>query len=347
MQDKKELIKITQKRIIYLDVLKILATFAVITMHVASIHWYTESPSSFNWNVFNFYDSIVRWAVPIFVMISGALFLNNSKELDIKKLYKKNIFRIITAFIFWSMFYTIKTNNFFVKGKASIVPFFRSFIEGHYHLWFLYMIVGLYMMVPILRKVTADKKVTEYFLIISIIFSFIIPTICKMPTISKVLGYVNLNFEYITYFVLGYYLSENEISVKTRKIIYVFSLIGFLVTIFGSSIIANYKMEPFGLYGEISLNIFLETIGIFVFIKNRKYNIDYKKSEILNKLVKYSFGIYLIHVLVIDDIKKIGITPLTFNPIISIPIISILIFIISLIISAIINHIPILKKYIV
>ena len=345
MEKKKELIKTTPKRIVYLDILKILATFGVITMHVAAIHWYTESPSSFNWKVFNFYDSIVRWVVPIFVMISGALFLDNSKELNIKKLYKKNILRIITAFIFWSLIYAIKTNNFFVKGKESIVPFLRSFFEGHYHLWFLYMIVGLYMMVPILRKVTADKKVTEYFFIISIIFSFIIPTICKMPTISKVLGYVN--FKYITYFVLGYYLSKNEISVKTRKIIYVFSLMGFLVTIFGSSIIANYKKIPFGLYNEFYLNVFLETIGLFVFVKNIKFNINNKQSNILNKLVKYSFGIYLIHVLVIDDIKKIGITPLTFNPIISIPIISILTFIISLIISAIINHIPILKKYIV
>ena len=350
MENKNELIKTTQKRIIYLDVLKLLATFAVIILHVAAIHWNTESPDSFNWNVFNFYDSIVRWAVPIFVMISGALFLDNSKELDIKKLYKKNILRIITAFIFWSAFYAAIICIFGDSSKLNIKSFLGRFIVGHYHLWFLYMIVGLYIMTPVLRKITKDIKTTEYFLIISIIFSFVIPTLSKVPSISninEVLGHINLNFGYTTYFILGYYLSIKDFSPRIKKIIYLLSILGFLVTIFGSAIISNYIMKPYGLYNGLDLNVFFEAIGVFVFVKNIKFNISNKQNNILNKLVKYSFGVYLIHAGIIEFIKKIGFTTLIFNPIISVPIISILIFIISLIISAIINHMPILKKYIV
>ena len=75
-----------KQRVIYLDYLRIAATFCVVVLHISGQNWYTTSVNSFEWNVLNFYDSIVRWVVPIFVMISGALFLDNEKELSVNKL---------------------------------------------------------------------------------------------------------------------------------------------------------------------------------------------------------------------------------------------------------------------
>ena len=66
----------TNGRILYFDFLRIFATLAVMVLHVAAQNWYGTSVPSFEWQTFNFFDSIVRWGVPIFVMISGALFLN-------------------------------------------------------------------------------------------------------------------------------------------------------------------------------------------------------------------------------------------------------------------------------
>ena len=63
-----------EKRCIYFDILRIVACFAVIIIHVCSWYLYSDINSP-NWQVFNFYNSIVKWSVPIFVMISGALFL--------------------------------------------------------------------------------------------------------------------------------------------------------------------------------------------------------------------------------------------------------------------------------
>ena len=163
METKGGLIKISQNRVVYLDVLRILATFAVITIHVCTQNWNRVPLNSYEWNVFNIYSSFSRWAVPIFVMISGALFLDNRRTINIKKLYTKNILRIITAFIFWSMLYAIIENVVFGKNRVNIKLFIRSFIVGHYHLWFLPMILGLYILTPILRKITSDKKTTEYF----------------------------------------------------------------------------------------------------------------------------------------------------------------------------------------
>ena len=67
----------TNGRILYFDFLRVFATLAVMIIHVASQNWwYGTSVPSFEWQTFNFFNSIVRWGVPIFGMISGALFLN-------------------------------------------------------------------------------------------------------------------------------------------------------------------------------------------------------------------------------------------------------------------------------
>ena len=66
----------TNGRILYFDFLRVFATLAVMVLHVGAQNWYGTNVSSFEWQTFNFFHSVTRFAVPIFVMISGALFLN-------------------------------------------------------------------------------------------------------------------------------------------------------------------------------------------------------------------------------------------------------------------------------
>lgn len=113
MTKEKELKK-TNNRLYYLDLMRIVATFAVVVIHTVGINWAELSPVTFNWQICNLFDGISQWCVPIFVMISGALFLN--REPDIKKLYSKNILRIITAFIFWTVLYGVST--IFIHDKS-------------------------------------------------------------------------------------------------------------------------------------------------------------------------------------------------------------------------------------
>ena len=72
-----------------LDILRILACVMVVGIHTTMEGWYNISPRSYNWIVLNFYDTLVRPAVPLFFMISGALFLSKD-SIDIKKLWTKN-----------------------------------------------------------------------------------------------------------------------------------------------------------------------------------------------------------------------------------------------------------------
>lgn len=76
---------ILEKRRYYLDVLRIVAICAIVLLHVAGSYWYQLSVYTSEWQAINLYDCITRWGVPVFVMISGALFLDPAREQPIKK----------------------------------------------------------------------------------------------------------------------------------------------------------------------------------------------------------------------------------------------------------------------
>ena len=102
----KQIIEEKTQRFLYLDILRVVAAAGVIIAHVSAQNWYRSSLApvdSIMWQSFNFYDGIVRWCVPLFIMISGALFL--SRE-DIP--VKKNLFKIRRPYsccIFYMEFY--------------------------------------------------------------------------------------------------------------------------------------------------------------------------------------------------------------------------------------------------
>ena len=341
--------KNNKERVVYLDILKIISMLAVVFVHISAQNYYLVEPQSFEWKVFNIYDSFARFSVPVFVMISGCLFLDNKKELTMKKLYFHNILRIITAYIFWAILYAIEPLIF--GQEISLKDTLVRIIEGSYHMWFMFMIVGLYIVTPILRKIVEDKKVTEYFLITALIFTIIIPEILGLLHITKLSQtYSKLNITitlgYSCYFILGYYLSKKELKKKNEILIYLLGILGFIATAVISQIITNKTGKAYGHYSYFYTGVMLEAIAVFILVKNiaSKIKLNEKMKNIIYNISRNSFGVYLSHILVMEILQARGISTILFNPIFSVPIISVLVFIISNIISEIIHHIPILKK---
>lgn len=143
----------TRRRVIYFDILRIVAIFFVVFVHLAAQHWADVDVSSRAWFAFNLYCTTGKWSVPIFVMISGALFLG--RDVSISSILKKNVARIATVFLFWSGCYAL-IDLVFRHAPLSVV--LSQFITGHYHLWFLYMIVGLYLLIPLLRPIASERN---------------------------------------------------------------------------------------------------------------------------------------------------------------------------------------------
>ena len=345
-------------RIIYLDILRIFTVFFVVILHTSGYKWDDVDIHTFEWNALNIYDGISRWAVSVFVMISGACFLG--KDIPLKKLYGKYILRLVISFIFWSFCYSYVFN--ILSGEKDTHRFIDQFIRGFNHLWFLYMIIGLYIVSPFLKCIVKDERTTRYFLILSFIITIAIPQIISIIKIfSNAYGeyiesvinsaQIKMVLGYSVYYVLGYYLSTKTISKFATRIIYFLGVIGFVSTVFLTYWISNYRNTGVELfYNNLTINVFLEALSVFVLIKNtfeRKQSKP-KTTAVIAALSKYTFGVYLIHIFFIRALNKyLSLNSISFNPLIAVPIVAILVFSASMLASAILNRIPIVNKYLV
>lgn len=338
------------KRIIYFDLLKIISCFAVVVIHVISEFWYDLNPNNVNFIILTIIDSIIRFAVPIYFMVSGALFLDENKTITIKDIFTKYILKIFIIYVIWNMFYTLGTNVIINKEILTLNTFalaFRNTILGNgiYHLYFLVIIIGFYLCVPILKKITKkeNKKVIEYFIILLFVFTSLNNLLSFLFNIS--LGYPILFGGFALYFILGYYLHNFNLSKKTTYIIYILGLLGIAYTIIGTINYSNHLQKPNEfLFNYILPNIVFISSSVFLLFKNMKITMSEKRLKRINVLSKNYFGIYLIHGLVIGIIEKLGFFNLNLNLSLLIIIGSIICYIISFIIIYIISKIPILKK---
>ena len=346
-----------EKRIQYLDVLRILACLAVIVMHIAKGRIGNYAIGTDKWLFLNTFDSISRFAVPVFVMISGALFLDPKKEWDARKMYTKNLVRIVTAFLFWSAVYAFVDHLNGVRLRTVAY----NFITGNTHLWFLYVIIGLYLVVPILRKITESENLTKYFLALWIVVSVLIPTVVYglsyysdryanwMQAIANKIG-IELALGYSGYFVLGYYLHAREIKKPHRILLYcagIFGAAGIAVLTYLFAVKRGYLDYSYGNY--FTFGVFLPASAAFVFCKYHTpaFRKDTAKT-ILYTAAKCSFGVYLVHLLFVQHLDKL----LHFNELIPstafyVPVMTVIVFLLSLAVSFILNQIPFVKKLIV
>lgn len=357
-------------RTVYFDYMRVLATFAVVVLHVSSQNWHDTDITGYQWQVFNTGVSLCRWAVPVFVMISGALFL--SREIPLRKLYSKYILRMAVAFVTWSVFYALTVTRAIseinVSDNAVIdayenLPLPIIIMRGHYHMWFILMIIGVYMCIPLIKPIVESDDRIRYFLLLAFIFVCFTP---EMITLMKDFGNetviqyaeafeaIKLDLKiyivmgYVAYFVLGYYLSKTEISQGMRIAIYILGIAGAVFTVLMTETASlKYNEANTHYYGNFNLNILFMAVAVFTFFKARKFNLGFLNT-VMQKLSKYSFGAYLAHVFFLERLDyNFGINTLTFDPVASVLQISLGIFLASMLVSAILNQIPLIKRYLV
>lgn len=354
-------------RVVYLDYLRMLAMLAVMMMHNVAYNQANVSVSSFEGRVFNGYLSNVYWGVPVFVMISGALFLG--RDIEIGKLYKKYILRLFVAYVFWSfLYYLLRTETIDVKGQllklvsGGKTTYLIEVMDSHYHMWFVPMIIGLYMLLPVIRQVVLKEKVMNYFLVLSIVFAIVIPQITsgitEYATEGKELYRVTQAFSrkveslqlrtlssFVLYFVLGYKMFTTKFEKKIRYLIYSLGIVSFVGVTYlnyktgiGAGAISTKYCDALG------IGVFLQATSLFELFKN----IGFKKNRsFVVNMTKWQFGAYLVHALVIETMIRFDFTTLSFNPLFAIPVTTLVTFAVSYLISAVINRIPVANKYIV
>jgi surface polysaccharide O-acyltransferase-like enzyme len=333
----------TKPKTAYFEWLRLFAAAAVVLMHTAAKRWLSISHTVPEWEVLTLWDSLVRWPVPIFIMITGALFLPRKTEL--KTALGRYIPRMAVCFLVWAGVYALYAGELTLNGLVS----------GYYHLWYLPFLCGVYLTLPFLQRIAEDDRLADQLLAVSLTVGTLFPWLVKLgelllPEHSGLLttlaGLVNYTFffDHISLLLLGHRLHRTELSRKQRRVIYILGLLGVSVT--GIATIWATSLTDFqnSLFFDIAApNNLCAAAALFVFAKQHLRSLP----KWVAVPAKHSFGIYLVHALVIDLLADRGYHVLTWDPVWSVPVLSAAVFAISLTLAALLRRIPLIGKWIV
>lgn len=347
-----------QNRSVYHDLLRIFASLAVICIHVCanSATWEQGLFSTPTWTVLNIYNSLSRFAVPVFVMLSGSFMIEKYTEGSFKKLYSKNILRLITAFVFWSGVYVaFSISKSLYTGQPLIFKdLIYLFIQGKFHMWFIPMLIFLYAITPLVKPLCASKTSIRYFILLAcvpIAFDFINFFITIKP-IDYLFNNAGFQFVsgYTVYYILGHYLTKYDVHKNYRILIYIAAVISLIVTALVSHRYFNTgHNEQHFVFEYLSPTVLIMSVAVFIFFKYAVSKIRFGEQTkvLIVKLSSLTFGIYLVHIILVDFLLLTPLTAEKVPAIVSVPAITSAVFVLSFLTIWIISKIPVLKKYII
>ena len=331
-------------KFIWADNLRAIATIAVVVVHVSgSILYEYGNINDSIWWAGNIADGISRFCVPIFLMLTGALLL--SRKIELTTFLKKRLSRIFLPFVFWSIIYIVYNLAFsppsgeILSIKETALYIFHKMKSGaSFHFWYIYMILGIYLFIPIINKwiIHSSKKEILYYLIIWLITVFV-----SFPFIKLYFPNIDLLYfsGYLGYPVLGYFLSKINFN-RIKLIASLLFILGSTITIIGTYILTKYNGEFNKVfYSYLSINVISAASGLFLLIKHSKIKAT-RINTVVKLISKYSYGIYLSHILIIKVLSKFGVTGYSNYPILSIFITTFSSILLSLFIVYLINKIP-------
>lgn len=340
-----------QETILWIDLIRVIAIFLVVMIHVSGqvTNLWGKIPND-QWIIGDIYGGIARIAVPLFFMISGYLLLPRSESLGV--FYYKRMTRILIPFVVWSLIYL----GWYCGGHTCTPDLAWDLLlrQGtYYHLWFLYSLLSIYLILPILRlmiRPDTDKKILWYLIVLWLIFQPILTTAHKFWDFSIKLS-APLATGFVCYFIFGYLLGEVRLSRLKVILSAIVWLLNASVTIIGTYLLTRQAGQFEGFfYDFVSLNVILASGSAFLllrWISEKKLFTSPKIHAFMRTLATSAFGIYLIHVIVIEilryGIPTLQISSLIGNALWSIPLVSIVVFILSFVIVRILQEIPILK----
>lgn len=298
------------RRMYYGDAIRIFGTIAVVIGHVADLRLFSTQVLDRNWWICNVWDSLTRWAVPVYIMLSGALLLDPAKEESSRHFYRKRLLRIGVPLVFWTVFFMwfdVKYTGWRASWSAA---FFNLALGKPYiHLHFIFRIAGLYCFTPMFRVWLrhTNRTMQCWSVGIALVLS---AGDSIMNSITDNEPSVFARFvPFVGYYLLGYLLRDIKLSARGFKRALAGFIASYLVLLFGTGWTVHHFHKPGTfLKGPPSLEMlqydFLSPIRIimaicawllFVCIFNKPW----PKSEEARYRVGWwagtTLGIYLIH----------------------------------------------------
>ena len=272
-----------------IDIIRIFAFVFIVFLHTLN--------RQFGVDVWMGGYAIISIGVNLFIMISGYLLLDKTEEAIV--FFKKRILNILPLFLVFNIIYIY-------FGKIPIMPVLKGKTISASHFWYIYMILGLYLLTPWLQKVLkyAEKET---------LFVVFLWFLCNI--LNPYLRYFNLaeipfsNFPltgFIGYYILGYFVKKYDNKLKRTSFILIIAIyvLGFLLSFLSTKyVLAVTGKRVSDFFDKNSLGTFIMTISFFVFWC--KFNFT-KRNNITKIIANSTYFAFLVHLIVLHFIIKIS-----------------------------------------
>ncbi|MCW4001270.1 MAG: acyltransferase family protein [Candidatus Bathyarchaeota archaeon] len=340
------------------DFIRFLAIVLVILVHCSGFPYRIPGVATgtdvFNWFTADVWAAIGYLGVPLFVMLSGALLLDPQKADEPPRVFFRRRFdRIGIPLLFWSVMYF--GWNFFIHGKPLT---FGSVSEGvvggaYYHLWFLYLIIGLYLITPILRVLVKNlsRRMMAYLLAIWFAGTVFVPIVHTFTDFNYNPVMVVLE-GWVGYFLLGIYLINTKTAPRRLGVLFV---LGLLAAIIGDWLLTASLGESYTgfFHGYLSFNMIIASAALFALLALAPKARFESRYGAINRFVAWvgqnTLPLYLIHMMVLETLQLglLGAVPFyTGNPLLDVPMMAALTFTVSVLIVYPLEKIPFANKII-
>lgn len=349
-------------RHLFLDKLRIAATCAVVLLHTVTGVMDTTDMSLYPMEktVFLVALDLITWCVPLFVLISGYLFLNPAKKISYKQMLAKYCRRILLALFLFGVPYSclelIAVERTFRVGMLGEAVVMVCTGKTWSHMWYLYMILLLYLVTPALKWILAKIPPAVLYAVMAffVLGSSILPFVKKLFELEQLVVLPDGSI-YFFYYLCGYlFACANEragskggtVDAVRRKIAF-----AVLVCLFGgmvcSRLFGDYSVQmaynyPFTVLASLLMMWLAQSRE-----RSKALNEGGKSTVMLGKISALCFTIYLIHPVFLNVFYKfLHITLLDFPIWFSLPGIFLLVSVLSVIVAWVLYQVPMLKKWV-
>ncbi len=345
-----------------INLIRTVAIIGVILLHAAGRYAVTSqdlsqmNPLQFaGWGAVDFYQSIaVIVGVPLFLMTTGALLLEPSKNESLKVFFKKRWARIGLPLVFWGAIYFV-WDFLVMKVPFTAEAIVQGILNGPYtQFWYMYVLIGLYLLTPILRVFIAhaDEALVKYFLLVWIVGVSVLPFIGLFTTFTLSNNVFTLT-GYLGYFVLGTYLLTVNIK---RSTLVAFAAGGIALTALGTYALAvtGAAADMYFFQEYFSPTILVASIMLFMLLLTVKPQATQNPtarspgSKLVNVIGESTLAIFFVHVIILESLENgylgLALNRLTLNPIVEVPLITVIVLFASLGVVLLLKKVPFLKR---
>jgi surface polysaccharide O-acyltransferase-like enzyme len=343
--------------IAYADIMRAVAILMVVWTHTASAYVYglpLSPATAANWSAANLLMAFVRPAVPLFLMLSGALLLQPEKASEpLSQFFSKRFAKVLIPFLFWSVAF-LGWRIWFRGEVISAQQAIQELLKGtvYPHLWFVYVILALYLATPVLRQYTHQARPANlaYGLWLWFCASVIMPMVRLVPGWDFQLTIFLPFTGYLGFYMAGYYLHQVQVPAALRRCLPAVYGLGALVTAGLTESLtrqAGGKIDD-AFYGNLTPNIVIMAFCLFLWIKDLPCERWIAASRSFKNLIKLcgatSFSVYLIHPVLYEILSsgRLGfqLNTLPVSALLTIPVFTLLIWGISTALVRMIRLLP-------